>query len=95
MPQLDFVLEMAARDDPNKWTFTRVGTIQSSESMTRWVDRLAGRILMQFLVSTGLAASQQNAAKWRTKKFAPAAGAGLKPGASRGGKELKRARNKD
>lgn len=93
MPQLDFVLEMAARDDPDKWTFTRAGTVQASESLTRWVDRLAGRMLMQFLMTTGLAAASQGAARWRAKKSAPAAGAGLKPGVSRGGKGLKGASN--
>jgi hypothetical protein len=97
MPQLDFVLEMAARDDPDKWTFTRQGTIQSSENMTRWVDRLAGRMLMQFMTATGLAKANKGRAAWKARKaatIAPAAGSGLKPGMSRGGKELKRAGDK-
>jgi hypothetical protein len=92
MAQLDFVLEMAAKDDPDKWTFTRAGTVQASESMTRWVDKLAGRILTQFLMITGLTASIEAAAKWRAKRSAPPS-TGLKPGMSRGGKDLKGASN--
>jgi hypothetical protein len=56
-------------------------------------------MLMQFMMATGLAKASKGRAAWKARKAtehsAPVAGSGLKPGMSRGGKELKRAGNKN
>ena len=92
VPELDFVLEMAARDEPERFTFTRAGTasVRQPEALARWQDTLAGPLRMRFLGRFGLTRQIEAVRAWKTRQ-AP----GLRPGLSRGGKEIGGARNTD
>jgi len=82
MPELDFVLEMAALDDPERWTFRRGGAdAPRSETMSRWRDGLAGRALAEFMSLTGASAARAGIERWRNRR-----GTGMRPGLTRRGK---------
>lgn len=85
MPELDFVLEMAAIDDPDRWTFTRAGadTAPRSEAMSRWRDSLAGKALVELMSLTGATAARAGIERWRNRKSG-----GMKPGLTRRGKDI-------
>jgi hypothetical protein len=83
---MDFVLEMAALDEPDKWSFTRQGRsspAESTETMAAWHNVLTGRLALEYLLYTGIAAAQEVVNKWKTRQ-----GPGLRPGLTRGGKAL-------
>jgi hypothetical protein len=86
VPELDFVLEMAAIDEPEKWQFTRSGEDNQprSETLAGWGDRLAGRAFLWFLGRTGIGAANQGLTSWRARRSE----GGLRPGLSRGGKSI-------
>jgi len=84
MAQLDFVLEMASIDEPDKWTFNRLGQPEpKSQALAGWSDRLAGRALAAFMARTGLSVASAGVARWRARQ-----GSGMKPGLTRGGKPI-------
>lgn len=92
--QLDFVLEMAAIDEPDRWKFRRSGEeVERSESLARWRDSLAGRALVGFLARTGLAHASRGLAAYEARRLR-GTDAGMKPGLSRAGKALPDARSK-
>lgn len=84
--QLDFVLEMASIDDPERYTFVRnenTARGAGSKALARWTDVLLGKPLLYFMEKTGMAAASAGVAAWRNRR---SAGGGLKPGFSRAGK---------
>jgi len=83
--QLDFVLEMAARDEPEKWVFNRQGRAEARdqpEALAAWHNVLAGPLALRFMMRTGVADAQARVAAWRQKR------GGLRPGITRGGKPV-------
>jgi hypothetical protein len=85
VPELDFVLEMAAIDDPERWTFTRGGAdkVVRSEAMSRWRDSLAGKALIELMSLTGATAARAGIERWRNRRSG-----GMRPGLTRRGKEI-------
>jgi len=84
--ELDFVAEMAALDDPERWSFTRAGVDVEvrSNTLAAWRDKLGGSALFAFLSRTGLATAMRGAARWHAGR----ATGGLRPGLTRGGKKI-------
>jgi hypothetical protein len=78
--ELNFVLEMAAIDEPERWEFQRSGDKPKSQSLAGWNDRLAGRALLALMARTGLSVASAGVARWRARQ-----GSGMKPGLTRGG----------
>jgi hypothetical protein len=95
VPELDFVLEMAAIDDPDRWSFTRIGGDgPRSVALSGWTNSLAGRALMAFLARTNTVSAVKGIAAWRSRR--EQGQTGMRPGFTRGGKEISpRARDKD
>lgn len=87
IPQLDFVLEMAALDEPDRWTFVRGGkgaSVSAPESMARWKDVLGGSLLGRFMGMIGATKGMANVAAWRKRQAR-----GFTPGVTtRGGKPI-------
>lgn len=85
-PELDFILEMAAKDDPETYSFKRAGADPPrSDSLSRWRSSLAGRALTGFLMRTGILTANKGLAAWETRRRG---GTGLRPGVTRGGKAI-------
>lgn len=85
VPELDFVLEMAAIDDPERWTFHRGGedATPQSESMSRWRSSLAGSALAELMSLTGATAARAGIERWRNRRSM-----GLRPGITRRGRSI-------
>lgn len=84
VPELDFVLEMAARDEPERYIFKRAGAGQPlSKALASWHDVFAGELRQWYMLRTGLAQGLSNVVQWRRRQ-----GGGLQPGISRGGKAI-------
>lgn len=85
VPELDFVLEMAALDDPERWKFERAGdgSVPRSDAMSRWRDSLAGRALTELMSVTGATAARAGIERWRNRRMG-----GMRPGLTRRGKEI-------
>jgi hypothetical protein len=83
---LDFVLEMAAIDDPDQWSFKRADDDSQprSETLAGWGDRLSGRAFQWFLGRTGIAAANAGLAAWNRRRGST----GLRPGLTQGGKRI-------
>ncbi len=83
--ELDFVLEMAALDTPEQYTFNREGRdgIKAPVAMAQWLDVLQGSLKARYLARIGLASALETTAAWKARQ-----GSGLQPGLSRGGKPL-------
>lgn len=85
MAQLDFVLEMMALEQPERYSFVRSessGT--SSASMAKWTDVLKGAVLTRFMERIGLVTAMQNFAAYQKRKGINQ----LQPGLTRKGKKL-------
>lgn len=87
MAELDFVLEMAAKDDPETWQFTRPGTDNSTPPviMASWADRLAGKALVMIRRATGYEQAQQGVKAWEARQQTARA---IPLGFSKGGKKV-------
>jgi len=85
VPELDFILEMAARDEPERWTFVRAGQERTTKALAGWTDVLKGNLLLRYLTRIGVTAGIAGVAAWRKRQQQ---GGGLKPGLTRGGKPL-------
>lgn len=89
--ELDFVLEMAALDEPDKYTFLRNGKPTnvggSSATLTQWADVLDGTLAKLRRDRMGLSRAIAGAAAYRARKAA-GSGGGFKLGLTRGGKPL-------
>lgn len=70
MPELDFVLEMAARDQPDVWEFTRGGHEKTSapELMSAWSDVLAGDAARRLRRADGRERADKGAAAWYARQ---------------------------
>jgi hypothetical protein len=94
--QLDFVLEMAAKDDPDKWTFVRPTAAPAhSVRMSGWNDVLSGSALHRFMTATGMLNALSGITAWRARQPNVVTGKGLRLGHTRGGKALKNAGDKN
>jgi hypothetical protein len=83
--ELDFVLEMAAIDNPDQYTFSRGGTpagrSDAPVAMAGWMSVLKEPLLQRYLERVGVAQGIRAVAAWKAKQTG-----GLKPGFSRAGK---------
>lgn len=87
MPELDFVLEMAARDEPDKWTFIRAGNEPfASVALATWDSVLSGRLKLEYYARTGISRGNDNVRRYQQRHATP--GAGFRLGLSRGGKSI-------
>ena len=90
--ELDFVLEMAAQDDPDRYSFTRAsGPPAAPTVLAKWSDTLMGNALMRYLERTGIASGQRALDAYRKRQ---AAGSGMRFGFTRGGKPIDAAPDK-
>jgi hypothetical protein len=89
VPELDFVLEMAALDEPDRWKFTRVGQEPQTlgAGMIGWREVLAGEALREFDERTGKARAMQGLARARARTRRNPTG-GMRPGLTRAGKPM-------
>jgi hypothetical protein len=77
--ELDFVLEMAALDDPEHYSFSRAGAKDApAAAMTGWVNVLREPLKQRYLELIGVAQGIRSVAAWQAR-----ATGGLKPGFSR------------
>jgi hypothetical protein len=92
--QLDFILEMAARDEPERYSFVRANAAASEtvspQTMAAWTDVLIGRLSTGFLDTLGITEANKAIALYNAKR-----GFGLKPGFSREGKPIDAGGNTD
>lgn len=51
MPQIDYILEMQARDDPDHYTFTRGNKAAPTNALAAWYNIFEGGALQRFLAS--------------------------------------------
>jgi hypothetical protein len=87
--QLDFVLEMAAKDEPDKWTFVRPNDAPvRSVSMSRWNDVLSGAALRRFMSANGTLNALAGLQAWKARKNAPVVGKEMQFGFTRAGKKI-------
>jgi len=83
--QLDFVLEMAALDEPDRYTFVRdgkeTGRAVAAVSLASWTDTLIGPLRQRYLAHIGIAAANRAVTAYAARQSK-----GLKPGFTRQGK---------
>ena len=92
--ELDFILEMGARDDPDRFSFMRGGRDERRavpEIAAAWTKVLKGKALEKRLEQTGLTDAQKKLNAYKQRKGA--SGGGLKPGLTRRGKRIDDAGN--
>jgi hypothetical protein len=86
--QLDFVLEMAALDEPDRYSFVRngkeMGRSETTTALASWTDTLKGALHALYLVQIGITAANRAVAAYAARKQS-----GLKPGFTRHGKPTK------
>ena len=73
MAELDFVLEMAARDDPEHFTFIRGGRDPrkaQGEARAAWFRVLKGKARAERMEKDGLAAATRRLAEYRKRQMA-------------------------
>lgn len=86
MPEIDFILEMGAKDDPDRFTFMRGGKDprrDAAESAAAWVA--TATTPEQKLRMAGLSEQQKRLNAYRARG---SANGGMKPGMTRAGKPL-------
>jgi hypothetical protein len=86
--ELDFVLEMGALDEPNRFTFTRGGrdpTRAAVDMHTAWMRVRTGAALTRQFDGEGITAANERLAAYRRRGGYQG---GLKPGVTRGGKPV-------
>jgi len=85
--QLDFVLEMAALDEPERYSFVRngkeTGRSAVSATLASWTDTLKGLLRTRYLEQIGIAAGNRAVAAYLARQRT-----GLKPGFTRKGKTI-------
>lgn len=85
--QLDFVLEMAAIDEPDRYSFVRDGKESgrsvASAALASWADTLKGPLRERYLEQIGIAAGNRAVAAYLARQRT-----GLKPGLTRRGKPV-------
>ena len=89
MPEIDFILEMGAADEPDRYTFLRGGkSAKQAETETRaaWHNVATGKALEQRMEADGLAEAQRRLNAYKAKLGGLSGG--LKPGFSKGGKPV-------
>lgn len=84
MAELDFVMEMAHKDEPDRYSFSRLDEKPVSDSMAQWKDRLAGKAFMWFMTRTGIFTANKNAIAWAQRRSS----GNLRLGVTRGGKGI-------
>lgn len=88
MAELDFILEMGALDEPDRFTFLRGGRDLSRagvEAHAAWTNVRAGAALKRQLDQEGVTAANERLAAYRRRSGQQS---GLKPGLTRGGKPV-------
>lgn len=87
MAQLDFVLEMAALDEPDRYSFVRDGKASGRSevpaAMAAWTDTLKGALRTRYLEQLGI-----NTANRARAAYAARRRTGLQPGFTRKGKPV-------
>jgi hypothetical protein len=84
--EIDFILEMGARDEPERFTFMRGGKdarVEAAKAKAAWLDTTIDN--SQKLKMAGLAEQQ---AKLNQYKQRGRAASGMRPGMTRGGKAV-------
>lgn len=84
--ELDFILEMGAKDEPDRFTFLRGGIDarrQVPEAAAAWASALSGRALAERMQAGGLTDAQR-----RLNEYKARATGGMRPGVTRGGKAV-------
>lgn len=83
--QLDFILEMAALDEPDRYSFTRQSetTTTQPQALAAWSDVLIGPLQSAYMDRIGITAGNRGLALYAAKH-----GTGLVPGFSRAGKPI-------
>lgn len=85
--ELDFVLEMAARDEPERWQFVRADKPADNaqpQTMAQWHNVMAGRLAVAWMVRTGVTDATARIRNWRQRQ-----GQGqMRPGLTQGGKPV-------
>jgi hypothetical protein len=87
MAQLDFVLEMAAIDEPDMYSFVRRGVPSGVSLKPRafagWTNVLMGRAKVEIMERLGLTRASAFVAAWKDRRMS-----GPKLGITRGGKRI-------
>jgi hypothetical protein len=83
--ELDFVLEMAAIDEPGRYEFQRGGVAQPTQAAINaaWHDVRSGKALQESAVGKAADLAARIAAAWGRKNSG-----GLVPGMSKGGRPM-------
>lgn len=80
--ELDFVLEMASLDEPERYSFTRsgkqAGVKEAPAAMATWLNVLTGALRDRYLERIGVARGIRSVLDWKAKQTG-----GLKLGFSR------------
>jgi len=77
---------MAAIDDPDNWSFSRVGDTKRSETVSTWHQVLAGRALITLMSLMGRTAALAGIMRHRSRSRGGLSG--MRPGITRGGKRI-------
>lgn len=88
MAELDFILEMGAHDEPERFTFLRDGRDPHRGAVdvhAAWLGVKTGAALERQLDREGVTAANRRLADYRRRG---GLGQGLKPGVTRGGKPV-------
>jgi hypothetical protein len=84
--QLDFVLEMASIDEPEKWQFNRPlkpAQPAAPSAMAAWHNVMAGKLSVAWMARTGIADATARIQAWRARRGE------LRPGLTRAGQPIK------
>jgi hypothetical protein len=87
--ELDFILEMGAADEPDRYTFLRGGREPrraASQARAAWHAIASGRALETLMARDGVADAQRRLAEYKRRQGVVPEG--LKPGFTRGGKPI-------
>ena len=88
MAELDFILEMGALDEPERFTFLRGGRDsrrEATEIHAAWTKVRAGNALGRQMDREGITAANRRMAEYRRRQ---GQAQGLRPGLTRGGKPV-------
>ena len=87
--EIDFILEMGAADEPDRYTFLRGGKSArqaESEKRAAWFNAVSGKALQERMEADGLAEAQRRLKAYKAKQGGLSGG--MKPGITRGGKAV-------